>query len=100
SKATVRFTGGSPCSWLDGERERRSQHMAVHAALEEEPPPAGRGDEHADSELSGRRGAAGDLRRTEHTRAAGGPGRADVCVEVVQRPGAEEDRVRQRAEAR
>ena len=61
-------------------------HAAVGARLQEQAPRSGDGDEHADAQLARRRRAARDARAAERARAAARAGRADVRVEVVERP--------------
>src|SRR3954468_3510012 len=88
----------------DVQGERRGEGLAVDARLEEEAPLAGRRDEDAHAELARRLRGADDLRAAEDARAPARAARADVGVEVVERPAAEEDRVGERpvpgAEAR
>src|SRR5205085_8692386 len=84
----------------DGERERRGDDLAADPALQEQAPGAWDGDEHADRELARRRRRAGHARAADQARAAARSWGADVRMEVVERPLAEEDRVRERPEPR
>ena len=83
------------CGSCDLQRERGGEHVSVDLRLQEQPPGTRHGHEHADGELAGRRGCSGHLRGPDDARASGRAGAADVGVEVVERAGAEEDRVRQ-----
>src|SRR3954454_5128752 len=80
---------------LQGERNR--DDVAVRTRLQEQAPRSGHGNENTDAELPRRRRSAGDARAAERARTAARAGRANVRVEVVERPGLEEDRVRERA---
>src|SRR3954468_13290044 len=99
---SLRFmvVGFSWVSWPHLQGERRCENVSVDARLQEQLPRTGHGNEHADVQRPGRGRAAGDLRCAERARAPGRAGGADVRMEVVERSGLKEDRVRERAEPR
>src|SRR5205085_10148804 len=81
----------------DVQRERGREDVTADPTLQEQPPRSRNGHEHSDVQLTRLGRAAGDPAPAEHAGAAHRPWTADVRVEVIERPGAEEDRVGERA---
>ena len=85
----------APAGSVDPQSKGGGQDVSVHLGLEEEPPDTRHGHEDTDGQPAGCRRRACDLRPSEHARTADRTRATDVRVEVVERPGAEEDGVRQ-----